>query len=168
MTRMSTLSTRMARSWSTNVRQPTLSHGTAPGRHRLSWRPWVVRACIACGRLITDNDLARSLRLRAGAYILRSECQCKGLGGVWCTSLYLTCYTLYNHRNTSLHFAAWQERDKSVSIIELLLRNHADPNEHANDGSTPLHHAGIMQYTCAVNGISHCQHKAPSPLPSSC
>ena len=59
-------------------------------------------------------------------------------------------------RNTSLHFAAWQEREKSMAIIELLLRNHADPNERANDGSTPLHHAGMGHpMLCTVAGWTH-------------
>ena len=37
--------------------------------------------------------------------------------------------------------AAWQERKRSADVMELLLRNGADPNARNVRGSTPLHHA---------------------------
>eukprot|EP00043_Microstomoeca_roanoka_P012083 m.116017 g.116017 ORF g.116017 m.116017 type:complete len:682 (+) comp15385_c0_seq3:196-2241(+) len=50
--------------------------------------------------------------------------------------------------NTALHMAAWQERERSIDVVELLLKNHADPNIANAQTNTPLHHA-------AQNGQTH-------------
>ncbi|EGD81155.1 hypothetical protein PTSG_11195 [Salpingoeca rosetta] len=52
--------------------------------------------------------------------------------------------------NTALHMAAWQEREHSVDVMELLLKNGADPNIANAENRTPLHNAVQNGQTFAV------------------
>eukprot|EP00042_Codosiga_hollandica_P023595 m.94499 g.94499 ORF g.94499 m.94499 type:complete len:673 (-) comp51251_c0_seq2:40-2058(-) len=46
-----------------------------------------------------------------------------------------------SNQNTALHFAAWQEREHSIDILQILLKNGAKPNDCNVDGDTALHNA---------------------------
>lgn len=45
------------------------------------------------------------------------------------------------NRNTALHVAAWQERERSIEVVEMLLKNGANTNIVNVHGRTPLHNA---------------------------
>ena len=58
--------------------------------------------------------------------------------------------TAFVCRNTALHFAAWQERDKSIEILQVLIKNGANPKAENIDGDTPLHNASHHGKSFAV------------------
>jgi len=48
-----------------------------------------------------------------------------------------------------LHYGSWQGHD---GLVELLLLHHADVNQSASDGNTPLHLASEHGHFCVVSG----------------
>jgi len=47
-----------------------------------------------------------------------------------------------------LHYGSWQGHD---GLVELLLLHHADVNQPASDGNTPLHLASEHGHFCVVS-----------------